>query len=195
MDGIFTPYFLQSACAHAASEIRILFVEQPSSLPIIISSKGELTVQYIAGGEKKEKTFGELHQDALTGVIPDARTFVTIKGNVTYLHIEGPAPLTATVGSCNLSKCSTIKNLYISGSEISNLELPNNDKSIINFDTSIGRVDFIKCKSDNQLVANVVAAAITNSSQSGDVFTNSDGAYYNTIAQAAITAGWTINNI
>ena len=200
--GIFDPAFLQAASAHATpeppveeNEIVIGTRTKPNTFPVALSCTGEITVIYTAGGEQQTKTFTDLVEELLTGVIPDANTNVKITGNVTYFQCGGPN--SACILSVDFSKCKTLTNL--SGFQAdwgTTLIMPNEDTSIIQCkEIELESVSIIKCKADNQIVCNGIAAAISYSNETGTLYTDSTGAYYSTLETAATAKGWTIEQL
>ena len=201
-DGIFNPAFLQSACAHATptppveeNEIVLGIRTKPNNFPVLLSCTGEIIVSYVADGEQQTKTFTDLSQSALTGVIPDANTNVKITGDVTYFTCDGPA--TACLVSCDFSKCKTLTAIEtFTGHWITSLIMPNDDTLMTQCDEiELESVNTIKCKADNQTVCNAIAAAISYATGTGKLYTDSAGAYYSTLETAATAKGWTIEQL
>ena len=200
--GIFDPAFLQSACAHATptppveeNEIVLGIRTKPNNFPVLLSCTGEIIVSYVADGEQQTKTFTDLSESALTGVIPDANTNVKITGDVTYFICAGPA--SSCLVSCDFSKCKTLTSIAaITGDWITSLIMPNDDTLMTQCEEiELESVTTIKCKADNQTVCNGIAAAISYANGTGTLYTDSAGAYYSTLETAATAKGWTIEQL
>ena len=200
--GIFEPAFLQAASAHATpeppveeNEIVIGTRTKPNTFPVSLSCTGEITVIYTAGGEQQTKTFTDLEDEILTGVIPDANTNVKITGNVTRFQCGGPN--SACILSIDFSKCKTLTAIAaITGDWMTSLIMPDDDTLITQCEEiELESVNTIKCKADNQIVCNGIAAAISYATGTGTLYTDSAGAYFSTLDDAASDKGWTIEQL
>ena len=189
-----SPAFLQAACAHPhkkVNEIRIFFTSAVSSMPVFVSCVGEIEVQYYEDGVLKTKTFTDLEEAQLGGVTADVHSYVTIYGNVTYINVAGP-PASA-VGDVDLKDCTTLTYISLYCSNLNKLVMPDDDAAVNNCSIEADNLFELHCRSDRSLIASSMASAIAYSdNNNGYLYTNDDGAYYDTIANAATAKGWNI---
>lgn len=190
-DGIFTPEFLQAACAQAQLQniIRLHVSGQleEMSLHLDMSYNGSVMVTYVRNGETITKVVDE---NPFFIYEPDANTYVTIKGDVSRLSISPPPNYVIDAiyaeGSKSLMSLTTnsgVKTLQI-GKYLTYLTVNG---------TSINAITY---PANNSAVSTAIANAITNAStNNGTVYTKSTGTYYNTIADAATAKGWTIEEL
>lgn len=190
-DGILTPEFLQAACAHQQSQnvIRLHVSDKLDYAPNFdLSYSGLVTITYVSDGETYTTTVDEV-PFTIVGE-PDADTFITIKGDVSRLSLSAPSngaidaiytagtkallSLTTNSGCKELQLSKYLTYLKVNGTAVTKITYPAN----------------------NNAVSTAIANAITNASaNNGTVYTDPNGTYYDTIAQAATAKGWTIQQL
>ena len=206
------PIFLQAAGRGGKTPFAGIKVLSPIENPIIgsVDGNGDITVTSIKDGEKISNTYSD-PKDLTVSVQADANTWVIITGEITVFspneyHIEKVVAYNNTaltylncydchdlivldvrnntaLDNVDCGECSVLKVLCIINNTTQNsLDCGNNPA-----------LDSIKYGAENENVATSIAYLITeNEALDGTVYTNSEGAYYSTIADAATAAGWTI---
>ncbi|MBO4693430.1 MAG: hypothetical protein J5659_03430 [Clostridia bacterium] len=191
MDGIFTPEFLQAACAKAepANLIRLHVSEQleEMSLHLDMSYNGSVMVTYVRNGETITKVVDE---NPFLIYEPDANTYVTIKGDVSRLSISSPPNYVIDAiyaeGSKSLMSLTT-------NSGVETLQIGKYLTYLTVNGTSLNAITY---PANNNAVSSAIANAITNANaDDGTVYTDENGTYFDVIANAATAKGWTIQEL
>lgn len=189
-DGIFTPAFLQAACAHQQSQnvIRLHVSDMLDYAPNFdLSYSGLVTITYVSGGETYTATIDEV---PFTIEEPDADTFITIKGDVSRLSLS--APSNSAIDAIYTAGTKALLSLT-TNSDCKELQLSKYLTYLKVNGTAIIKITY---PANNNAVSTAIANAITNASaNNGTVYTDPNGTYYNTIAQAATAKGWTIEEL
>ena len=157
-----------------------------------VSCTGEMTVKTIKNGAEHIDTYTDLDGEALS-ISADKNTKIYISGNLTgeweigsnttFISIKG-ANTALTSLSCN--DCYTLQELNLSA----NTALTSLDCS------SCYALQELKYPATDSTVSTEIASAISNANAAdGTVYTDSNGAYYSTIATAATNKGWTIEQL
>lgn len=192
-DGLFTPAFLQSACAHrgepAQNVIRLQIGNDLGEMYKVIadlSYTGSVTAEYTTGGVTHTQTITEDTFEC----DPDAHTIVTITGNVTRLSVG--APPNGIITGIDADDCKSLMSL-ITSQRIETLKI---SKYLTSLDVRGTNIKSIYYPANNNAVSTAIENAITNASaNNGTVYTDPNGTYYDTIAQAATAKGWTIEEL
>ena len=162
------PIFLHRASNNGGfSGIKLIFSKANQYIPITCTD--EITITYISGGVKKTDTYSGL-SITLVSIPCDANTQVVITGAVEEIDLSMQAYLIS----------AKIKNTALQALDCSNCPA----------------LAEIKYAAGNEDVSTAIAQAITDATaDNGTVYTDSAAAYYSTIATAATTKGWTIEQI
>ena len=195
MSGILSPAFLQAAGrAGKGTPVGKIILDTQFADPTIssISCTGEIKVATIKNGAPLVETYSDLNGDTLS-IQADANTQIVITGaEITACEIGTNAEYTKiSVNNTALTKldCSSC-------SALTALDLSKN--------TALTKLDCNNCAelvsisypATNEDVSTAIANAITAArNTTGTVYTDSEGAYYSTIADAATAKGWTIEQI
>lgn len=189
-DGILTPEFLQAACAHQQSQnvIRLHVKDASGISPVLdMSYMGDVTVSFYLNGELVIYPVDEQYTSLEA---PDANTYITIRGDVTRLDLG--APSNGSIDDIICDKSKTLMSLT-TPSSIKHLRAGKYLTSLTVKGTGINLVYY---PANNNAVSTAIANAITNASaNNGTVYTDPNGTYYDTIAQAATAKGWTIEQL
>ena len=191
IDGILTPAFLQAAGRAGKKKENVILLTAGSSTNSIreITCSGAGKILYIENGENKQIDFvGDLGD---TAILPDTGTIVEVVGNISAIKLANTGwTLVDTTNSALLTNLLSLtlvntKILKI-GASVSNLTK----------DSAPSRIEEVYYAANNSSVSATLADWITNSNFSNGVLhTDSDGAYYSTIADAATAKGWTIEQL
>ena len=183
-----------------------------------VSCDGEIVVKTIKGGEEKEVIYTDLAETTVA-LENDANTKVEIIGNVTKIKFydadsDDGDPI--NISSLNVKKCKTLTYLqcsYCTGlssldisantaltefncsycTGLSSLDISANTALTYFYCNNCTGLSSISYPATNSDVSTAVAGAITAATaDDGTVYTDSQGAYYSTIADAATAKGWTI---
>ena len=189
-DGIFTPEFLQAACSHATPEpediIRLhVGTQSVFGLDIRMSFSGQVTITYILDGNIQTHVIDESPYE--TDDCPDEDTYITIKGNVTLLSLA-PPPNTA-IDIIDTTETKSLLSLTTN----ENIEELRISKYLTYLKVNGTNIKSVSYPANNNAVSTAIANAITGAdANDGIVYTDPDGTYYDTIAQAATAKGWNI---
>lgn len=195
--GIFDPAFLQSAGnvngdAPENNIIRLHIFQQVFSFEPTVSCIGDISVDYVKGGQHIILHYSDLVNSEIVEDIPDEDTDVIITGKVTKLAMAGPPY--SCINSVDVSESKTLTDLTASFNNLATLNLNTQLTNIVL--TNSHDLEAIYYAAVNSAVSTAIANAITNAdSNNGIVYTNSGAAYYDTIAQAATAKGWTIQQL
>lgn len=192
-DGIFTPAFLQSACAHrgepAQNVIRLYIGDDLGEMYKVIadlSYTGTVSAEYTAGGVTHTQT---ITGDSFT-CDPDAHTVVTITGNVTRLSVG--APPNGIITGIDADDCKSLMSL-VTSPLIETLKI---SKYLTSLDIRGNSITTVYYPANNNAVSTEIADAITNAAtNNGTVHTREEAKYYATIETAADDKGWTIEEL
>ena len=188
-DGILTPEFLQAACAHQQSQNVIrLHIGDTSEfdLSMEINYSGQVKATYIKNGVKHTAKPDENYLDFL----PDANTDVIITGDIT--RFLAGAPPNSSIVAIDATDCKSLMSLTTSP-VVETLKI---GKYLTSLDVRGTDIKSIYYPANNNAVSTAIANAITNASaDNGTVYTDPNGTYYDTIAQAATAKGWTIEQL
>ena len=190
-DGILTPAFLQSACAHVqpTQNVIYLFIGNVSTydLNIEVSYIDVVTVEYTEGGVIKSKT---ITGNKIEDFTPDALSVVTITGNVT--RMDAGAPSNGAIKTIDADDCKSLMSLVTSPS-IETLKI---SKYLTSLDIRGKKITTVYYPANNNAVSTTIANAITNAdANNGTVYTREEAKYYATIETAADDKGWTIEEL
>ena len=189
----------QAACAK--KQVNILsFVSGDEDLSIWqVSCDGEIAVKTIKGGEAKEVTYTDL-SGVTVALENDANTKVEIVGNVTdigFYDEDNDDEEPVNISLLSTKKCKTLTGLqcsYCTG--LSSLDLAANTALTTLSCAGCTGLSSISYPATNSTVSTQIASAITNATAAdGTVYTDSEGAYYSMIADAATAKGWTIEQL
>ena len=211
----------QAACAK--KQVNILsFVSGDEDLSIWqVSCDGEIAVKTIKGGEAKEVTYTDL-SGVTVALENDANTKVEIVGNVTdigFYDEDNDDEEPVNISLLSTKKCKTLTGLQcsyctglssldlaantalttlncISCTGLSSLDLAANTALTTLSCAGCTGLSSISYPATNSTVSTQIASAITNATAAdGTVYTDSEGAYYSMIADAATAKGWTIEQL
>lgn len=201
-DGIFNPAFLQAACAHAAPEppveenTIIIRLNSSGSFTLSdVSCSGQITIKSISGGAETIKTGQDLEEENISSSA-DANTDIIITGDVEILSLS-PMGFQNKVIVFDASKCNSLQRATIGGTQTSlkTLGLPSSCTYFLG-PTSASAISSITYPASNSSIASTLSGYINNSSvNNGTLYTDSEGEYYSTIADAATAKGWTIEQL
>lgn len=198
-NGILDAAFLQAACAHATPEPPtpvepdgIVFqTTEAMSVYFELTGTGEVNVKYTHNGEVQTLTYNNPNEEDVD-IETDANTDIIITGNVPNLALSP-------------SSVNKIKEVRALNSVITSITIGNqNNLKTLCLPTTITSasisnctgVTTIKYPANNSGIATKIADIITNATAAdGVVYTDSEGAYYSTIADAATAKGWTVEQI
>ena len=190
-DGILTPEFLQAACAHSQQSQNVIRLHVSDMLGYApnfdLSYSGLVTITYVSGGETYTATI-----DEVPFIIeePDADTFITIKGDVSRLSLSAPPNI--AIDAIYTAGTKALLSLTTNG-DCKELQL---SKYLTYLKVNGTAVTKITYPANNNAVSTAIANAITNASaNNGTVYTDPNGTYYDTIANAATAKGWTIEEL
>ena len=197
--GIFEPAFLQAACAHVAPEPPI--PPEPDGIVIrtnaqgninpMITCSGTITVKAVYNGEEVTTQYTDIDDEAVV-INTDADSDVIITGNLTAM---ATAPAFSGKLTSFRALNSVLTELTIgTQNNLTTLCLP---KTITSFSNAgVTGLTKIMYPANNSSVSTAIKNAITNATAAdGVVNLDPDGAYYNTIANAATAKGWTIEQL
>ena len=151
----------------------------------------DIVVKTIKGGVAHEDTYASLDGDMLS-ISADKNTEIIIIGEITECEIGSNTYFSrisvtnTALTSLDCSYCYALQELNLSA----NTAL-----------TSLGcsycsKIEIIYYPATNEDISTAVAGAITDADAAdGTVYTDSEGAYYSTIADAATEKGWTIEQL
>ena len=197
-NGILDAAFLQAACAHATPEPPVPEPEgivfqtiEAMSIYIELTGTGDVTIKYTHNGEVQTLTYNNPNEEDVD-IETDANTDIIITGNVptfalgptTVNKIKEVRALNSVITRITLGNQNNLETLCLPAT------LTNES---INSCTGITTIKYPA--NDNDIatkIANIIANA---TAANGVVYTDSDGAYYSTIADAATAKGWTIEQI
>ena len=196
-DGIFNPAFLQAACAHAAQPTPpepepdgiVIRTNTTGSLNPVINCTGTITVKSTYNGEPQEATYTDI-DEAIT-INADADTDIIITGKVTELA-TAPAYSNKITSFRALNSQLVDVTIGTQGT-LTMLCLPS---TLTSFGGTITGVTKIMYPANNSSVSTAIKNVITNATAAdGVVYLDEDGDYYDTIANAATTKGWTVEQL
>lgn len=199
MSGVLSPAFLQAACAkHIVKNSIKIVVTGGFSRNIIIgklSCSGTIVVRSIKDGVAKKEIYKDL-TDATISVQNDINSTIEITGDVLSIEtFNGASDYAAYFREFDAMHCDTLGILTMSSLiSLTKLRLGNNIESVSLGDTRI--VNEISYPANNDSVSTAIASIISSGTvNDGTVYTDSEGAYYSTIADAATAKGWTIEQL
>ena len=189
-DGIFTPAFLQSACAQSQQSQNVIRLHigdiSQFDLSLEINYSGNVHATYIKNGVKQTATPDENYLEFL----PDANTDVIITGDIT--RFLAGAPPNSSIVAIDATDCKSLMSL-ITSPVVETLKI---GKYLTSLDVRGTNIKSIYYPANNNSVSTAIANAITNAdANNGTVYTDPNGTYYNTIANAATAKGWTIEEL
>ena len=173
----------------------------------------DIVVKTIKGGVAHEDTYASLDGDMLS-ISADKNTEIIIIGEITECEIGSNTYFSrisvtnTALTSLDCSYCYALQELNLSAntaltsldcsdcSALQELNLSTNTAL-----TSLGcsycsKIEIIYYPATNEDISTAVAGAITDADAAdGTVYTDSEGAYYSTIADAATEKGWTIEQL
>lgn len=216
MSGVLSPMFLQSAGRAGKEQNNKIILKFTNDNPILaeVNCDGEIKVESTKSGQRIVATYSNL-EDSTVSIQADANTEIKITGNVNGLAIFGEGN-TQDLASYDFSRCYSLILLdmedlginefdatripsierlsLLNCADLEKIILPN---SLVYFSaTGSESLKEIKYAATNEDVSTAIADAITNATAAdGTVDTDSEGAYYSTIADAATAKGWTIEQI
>ena len=217
LSGILSPAFLQEAGRAGKGEklgtIK-LFTQFADPTINSISCTGEIKVTTTKNGAPLVQTYSDLSGDTLS-ISADKNTEIVISGaEITACEIGENTDYTKisvkntaiTMLSCNycytLTALDVSKNTALTTLDCSNcyaltaLDLSKNTAITELSCDSCAKLVSISYPATNEDVSTAIANAITAADVAdGTVYTDSEGAYYSTIADAATAKGWTIEQI
>ena len=193
--GILSPAFLQAAGrAGKGDPIGKIILDTKSADPIIgsISCTGEIRVTTIKNGARLIETYNDLDKYLLS-IQADANTQIVISGaEITYCSIGSNTDYTKiSVKNTALTElhCDSCRAL-------TTLDVSKNTALTELYCSSCDKLVSISYPATNEDVSTAIAGAITDATAAdGTVYTDSEGAYYSTIADAATAKGWTIEQL
>ena len=215
--GILSPVFLQEAGrAGKGTPVGKIILDTQFADPIIssISCTGEIKVATTKNGAPLVETYTDLDGETLS-IQADANTQIVISGAeitaceigensdytkisvkntaLTQLYCNGCHALTAL----DLSKNTALTQLYCNNCHaLTALDLSKNTALTQLYCESCAKLVSISYPATNEGVSTAIANAITAAENTtGTVYTDSEGAYYSTIADAATAKGWTIEQM
>ena len=206
------PIFLHRASNNGGfSGIKLIFSKANQYIPITCTD--EITITYISGGVKKTDTYSGL-SSTLVSIPCDANTQVVITGAVEDIDLSMQAYLISAkikntaLTSLNCSNCPALATLDLSTNTaltsldcsscpaLATLDLSTNTALTYLNCSNCPALVSISYPATNEDVSTAIAGAITDADAAdGTVYTDSAAAYYSTIATAATTKGWTIEQI
>ena len=214
MSGILSPAFLQAAGRAGKEKFSGIKLFTLTTDPEISSITGtDIVVKTVKNGESKTETYASLEGDTLS-ISADKNTEITITGTITECEIGSNATFTrisvtnTALTSLSCSSCYALQELNLSTntaltslscsycSSLQELNLSTNT-ALTSLDCSYCyALQELKYPATNSDISTAIANAITNATAAdGTVYTDSDGAYYSTIADAATAKGWTIEQL
>lgn len=198
LDGIFEPAFLQAACAHVEPEPPtppepegiVIRVNTQGNINPIIACSGTITVKSVYNGLEVITQYTDI--DEVITINTDADSDVVITGNLTEMA-------TAPAFSDKLTSFRALNSVLTSltigtQNNLTTLCLP---KTITSF-TNAGVTGLTKIMypANNSSVSTAIKNAITNATAAdGVVYLDQEGDYYDTIANAATSKGWTVEQL
>jgi hypothetical protein len=211
-----TEVFLQAASEVGEEPVGKIILDTQSSDPSIlsISCTGEIKVFSIKNGAPLVETYADLDEAAIA-VQADANTQIIISGaEITYFEAGDNVNYTqisvnnTALTELDLNTCKALTTLGLGRNTALATLRCNNCPSLTALDLSkntaltelycdrCAKLVSISYPATNEGVSTSVAGAITGADAAdGTVYTDSEGAYYSTIADAATTKGWTIEQI
>ena len=177
------------------------------------SGIGEVVVKYQYNGTMATRSFNNPSREGVEFTC-DPNTTITITGVITFIDFDEKG-----ITSIDLSQASTkLTRLGLESNDLISINAqrfpklttfePYNNANLESIDIRhsalLTQVDFsdlpslkyIACRATNEDVANEIATAIANTNvNDGVVYLNSADTYYSTIAGAAATKGWTIEQL
>lgn len=194
--GIFDPAFLQSACAHAQkpNEIVAHYINNPAMKGIYIWGIGEICVKYMEGGIQKTATFNNPDDEPFgDGIVFDANSDLIIQGDVTRFGIGRPN--NTSLYSVDTSKCHSLLAINDINDDACEIIKLNSELTEL-YVGNLKKISAFYYAANNSAVTDIVKSAITYSTiNNGVLHTDSNGAYYTTLAAAATAKGWTIEQL
>ena len=217
LSGILSPAFLQAA-GRAGKGIPMgkIILDTQFADPTIsnISCTGEIKVTTVKNGAQLVETYSDLNGETLS-IQADANTQIVISGaeitaceigyNTTYTKISVK---NTALTQLNCNSCHALTALDVSNNTALTQLNCNSCHALTALDvsknTALTQLDCGSCTklisisypATNEDVSTAVAGAITNADAAdGTVYTDSAATYYNAIATAATTKGWTIAQI
>lgn len=117
--------------------------------------------------------------------------------NLSYLEFDsGSDGNNAHITELDLSSCVSLKNATLTGLEVINKIKLNNSLEELYLTTPDSTLTKIYYAATNNVVSSTIADVIADATAAdGTVYTDSEGAYYSTIADAATAKGWTIEQL
>lgn len=196
LNGILTPAFLQAAGrAGKSSENKTILKFNQSNINLYeLTCSGSITVKSISNGEYVESVYTDIEGEGVN-IPSDANTNIIIIGDLTHIDISDDE--NAGLIMLNVVHNLALRSLAINGNEeLTSLDLSNNPSLIDLQCSNCPGLKLIKYPATNLSISRNIASAITDAtSADGTVYTDSDGAYYSTIADAATEKGWTIEQL
>lgn len=195
LSGILSPAFLQAAGRAGKGEpMGKIILDTQFADPTIssISCTGDIKVSSIKNGAPLVETYTDLDGEALS-IQADANTQIVISGaEITACEIEENANYTKIS-----VKNTALTRLYCNSCyALTALDVSKNTALTELYCNSCYKLVSISYPATNEDVSTAIAGAIIDAEYAeGTVYTDSEGAYYSTIATAATAKSWTIEQL
>lgn len=204
MDGILSPAFLQAACAKGTPEppeqnVTILRFNKaceeghPGTLVMFhLSCTGTIKIETTSGGQPQVTQVTNIEEEYPEGMTADANTDIVITGDLTELTFGMPSLAACVV--LDASKNSAFLSAFIGAQAIETLKLPASTTTLAW--SQLKSVTLIEYPANNEDVSDEISDIIAGAdSATGTLYTDPNGAYYDSIKHAADVKGWTTQPI
>lgn len=185
--------FMQAGCAKAqqiSNYISYWSNQGDETIQISVSSPQTIIVISTKNGSQIKQKYQFNTGNYSLSIQSDINSEIKILGDI-YDII-----LASNTTRVNLLNAPSLAGITIDGSQIEELDLSAQNHIESVSANNCANLGLIKVYSDSENVAYGISDAISGSHiTTGTLYTNSDGAYYNTIATAATNKGWTIEQL